>query len=56
MSLTDAGAIDAGISLDLDIIFQHRWTRLHNLVPLPAIILGESEAVSADDCPILKQD
>ena len=56
MSLTDAGAIDAGISLDLDIIVQHRWTRLHNLVPLPGIILGETKAVSAYDCPILKQD
>ena len=56
MSLTDAGAIDAGISLDLDIIVQHRWTRLHNLVPLPRITLGEAKAVSAYDCPILKQD
>ena len=52
----NAGAIDAGICLNFDMIFNDRRTRLHNLVPLAGIVLGEAVAVGPHHHAILQDD
>ena len=54
-SFLHAGAIDAGVGLDFDIIFNDDRLGLHDLVPVRGVIFGEAEAVGADDCAILQQ-
>src|SRR5579864_9138679 len=55
MSVTDAGAVDAGISLDFHVIVDDDWHGLRNLVPVAEIIFGESETVRSNDHAILQQ-
>ncbi len=54
-SFTNAGAIDAGIRLHLDVIFQHRRAGLRDLFPAIAIA-GKAEAVAANDDAVLQDD
>ncbi len=52
----DAGAVDAGIGLDLDIAADAHRPGLRNLVPGAVIALGEAKAIAADHDPVLKND
>src|SRR5258706_2539685 len=54
MSLADTGAVDTCIGLNFDIILNSRGAGLDDLVPVAAVILSESEAVGADDRPVLQ--
>ena len=45
--LSDAGAIDASVCLDLHVVFNDCRPGLHNLVPAALIVLGESETAEA---------
>ena len=49
----DAGAVDAGIGLNLNVIFKDRRPRLHDFVPVAGVVLGEAEAVGADNDTVL---
>src|SRR6266516_6100038 len=51
---SDAGAIHAGVCLNLDVVFDHCWTGLHNLVPAACIVFRKAEAVAAHDHTILQ--
>ena len=51
---SDAGAIHAGVCLNLDVVFNHCWTGLHNLVPAACIVFRKAEAVAAHDHAILQ--
>ena len=51
-----AGAIDGGVGLNFDGVFENSGAGLHDLVPDAGVVLGEAEAVAADDCPILEHD
>src|SRR5271157_628048 len=53
--LSDAGAIDTGVRLYLDIALQHRRARLRNLLPALSVA-GKSEAVAANHGAILQND
>ena len=54
--LAHAGAVHAGVGLEFDIVLQHRWPGLHDLMPRALVILGKSEAVAADHRPVLEHD
>ncbi len=55
VSFAHAGAVDAGVGLDLDVVFNHHRLGLRNLVPASSVVLGEAEAVGADDHAILQK-
>src|SRR5579859_12631 len=48
-----AGAVNTGIGLYLDSIFQYCRARLHDLVPFSGVVPGESKAIRANDGAIL---
>src|SRR6516162_3562803 len=50
------GAIDAGETLNLDVILDHRDAGLHNLELRAIGSLGETEAIAADDHAVLEND
>ena len=52
--LANAGAVDTGIGLHLHVIFEDDGFRLHDLVPVSGIVLGETEAVGSEDRAILQ--
>ena len=54
--LADAGAVDAGVGLDFDVIFDNDRGGLRNFVPVSLGGFGESEAICADDDAVLKKD
>src|SRR5579859_346596 len=54
-SFAHAGAVDAGIRLDFDIIFDDDRSGLGNLVPTSFGSLSESEAVGADHDSVLQE-
>src|SRR6185312_17034227 len=54
--LADGSAVDAGVGLDFDGVFEDRGARLDDFDPAPARALGEAEAVRADDRSILQDD
>jgi hypothetical protein len=56
VSFADAGAVDAGVRLNLDVVFDHDRSRLGNLVPTSFAGLGEPEAVGADDDSVLQEN
>src|SRR5208337_3515132 len=49
----NAGAIHAGVGLDLDVTLQHGGTGLRDLFPV-VIVAGKSKPVTADDSAILQ--
>ena len=51
----DAGAVDAGVRLDFDIVFDDDRSRLRNLVPAAFRSLGEAKAIGADHDAVLQQ-
>src|ERR1700722_4976529 len=55
MGLAYAGAIDAGIGLNLYVVFDNDRHRLRDLMPMAKFIFCKSESVSADDDTILQQ-
>jgi hypothetical protein len=51
---SDAGfphrsAVDAGIGLDFDVVFENCWAGLDHLVPGAVFLFSEAQAVAADD-------
>ncbi len=56
----DAGAVDAGVGLDFDVVFEDGGAGLLDLVPasagLDACLFGEAEAVGSDDGSVLEDD
>src|ERR1700678_2876347 len=51
-----AGPVDAGVGLNLDVIFNHHWSWLRDLVPMSVASLGEAKAIASNDNSILKQN
>ena len=54
--LADRGAVDAGVGLDFDVVFDDRGTGLEDLVPGAVGLAGEAEAVGSDDGSVLQDD
>ncbi len=52
----DAGAVYAGVGLDLHGVFKNGRTGLHDLVPCSRVVFGKAEAVAADDSSVLQND
>ena len=52
----DAGAIDAGVGLDFDIVFDGNVAGLNDFMPVRCVVFGETEAVRADDNAILQEN
>jgi len=52
----DGGAVDAGVGLDLDVVFEDGRAGLEDLVPASVGLSGESEAVGAYDGTVLEDD
>ena len=48
-SFANRRAVDAGVGLDLDVVFEDRWAGLDHFVPGAVIFFGEAQAVAADD-------
>src|SRR5258707_9611782 len=47
-------AVDAGVGLDFDVIFQDGPPRLRQFVPGPIFLFRETESVSTNDHPVLE--
>src|SRR5882672_13070 len=47
MSFANARSIDAGIGLHFDVVFDHCWAGLHDLLPLTGIIFGKAKAIGS---------
>ncbi len=54
-SRADAGAIDAGVGLQFDIILDDDCAGLLDFKPVADIILGEAETIAADDDTVLEK-
>ena len=52
----DGGAVDAGVGLDFDVVFEDDRAGLEDLVPGAVGLAGEAEAVGADDGAVLQDD
>jgi hypothetical protein len=55
-SLAYAGAVDTGVGLDLDVVFDDYVAGLDDFVPAAEVVLGEAETVGANYGAILQQD
>ena len=53
---SNGGAVDAGVGLDLDVVFKNGGAGLLHLVPGAVFLFGEAETVAADDRPVLQDD
>lgn len=54
-SFAYAGAVDASIGLDLNIVFHDDSSGLDDFVPVASVVLGEAEAVRSHDRSVLQQ-
>ena len=54
--LADGGAVDAGIGLDFDVVFEDGGAGLRHFVPGAVFLFGVAEAVGADDGAVLQDD
>ena len=45
MGFSNARPIDTGIGLHFDIVFDHGWTGLRDLLPVTRIIFGEAKSI-----------
>ncbi len=54
--LADGGAVDAGVGLDFDVVFQDGGAGLQHFVPAAVRLLGEAKAIRADDDAVLQDD
>ncbi len=54
--LADGGAVDAGIGLNLNVVFKNRWTGLRNFVPTAVWLLRKAKAVGADYHSVLENN
>src|ERR1700680_3675433 len=50
----DRGAVHGGVGLDLDVVFDDGYARLHNLVPAPIGVARKPEAIRSDDGTVLQ--
>ena len=50
------GAVDAGVGLDLDVVFEDGGARLRHFVPGAVALFGITKAVGADDGAVLQDD
>src|SRR5258708_5380962 len=53
VSFSNAGAVDAGVGLHLDIVLHHYLAGLNDLVPAAGVVFGEAETVAADHNSVL---
>ena len=51
----DAGAVNAGIGLDLYVVLYYDRLWLRNLVPLPAIVFRKAEAIASTTTPFCRR-
>ncbi len=54
--LADSGAVDAGVGLDFDVVFDDDGAGLEDFVPGAIVLAGEAEAVGTDDDTVLQDD
>jgi hypothetical protein len=54
--LAYAGAVDAGVGLDLGVALDYYVAGLDDLVPVAFVVFGEAETVGAYDHSVLQQD
>lgn len=52
----DGGAVDAGVGLDFDVVFENGRAGLLHLVPGAVALLSKTEAIGADDNAVLQDD
>src|SRR4029077_6928918 len=52
----DGCAVNAGVGLNFDVVFQDGRAGLQHFVPSAVLLLGEAEAISADDDAVLQDD
>src|SRR5208283_5924296 len=52
----NAGAVDAGVGLDLDVAFDDHVAGLTDIVPVSRVVLGEAKPVDADLGAVLQQN
>src|SRR5260370_16595953 len=52
----DAGAVDARVRLDLDIVLDHDGRRLRNFMPIAGAGFRKTKAVRTDHYAVLQQD
>ncbi len=53
---SDSRAVDAGIGLNFDVVFENGGAGLGHLVPRAVFLFGEAEAIGSDDHTILQHD
>src|SRR5437762_14239869 len=56
VGFANTGAVDAGICLNLHVIFDHRRPGLDNFVPAAGVILGKTETIATNDHTVLQND
>src|SRR6266513_1862000 len=54
--LPDGSAVDTGVSLHLDVVFEHRGARLKHFEPSPVAPFGKTKAVAANHYAVLQYD
>jgi hypothetical protein len=52
-SFADGGAVNAGIGLDFDVVFQHGRSGLMHLVPASVLLVSKAKAISTNDGTVL---
>src|SRR5262249_5667673 len=53
--LAQAGAVDARVGLNLNVVFQHHAAGLRDFVPVAVVILGKTESARADHDSVVQQ-
>ncbi len=53
---SDSRAVDAGIGLNFDVVFENGGAGLGHLVPRAVFLFGEAEAIGSDDDAVLQND
>jgi hypothetical protein len=55
-ALANRRAVDAGVGLDLNIVFKNGPARLQNFVPAPVGLACEAEAIGSHNCSVLQNN
>ncbi len=55
-SFPNSGAVNAGVGLDFDVVFENGGAGLSHLVPRAVFLFGEAEAICSDDDAVLQND
>src|SRR2546429_6358122 len=54
--LPDGSPVDTGVSLHLDVVFEHRGARLKHFVPSTVSLFGKTKSVAANHHAVLQYD